>query len=724
MDGVRALYIGPETPFFRTVESELERQGITVDRVAATGGAIRPSRHRPVHCVIATDGPETAPIEVLKQVRTDDESLPFVLVVDSPDEAVVDRALAEGATDYAERSTVSRKPRVLSNRVANAIERYQECNERTRVRQQLQALEESSTDCIWLFDSDWEELLFISGYESVWGRPAAAIEENPRDFIEGVHPDDREFVRDAMAQLSDGSPIDIEYRIVRDGETAWVWVKGEPIRDDGGTVIRVAGFTRDITEQKREQAELNELKERYRAYVENGSDIVSVLGADGEIKYQSPSGERILGYDAETMIGENVFEYLHPDDRETVAEQFRGVVNDTERATETVDYRFRHADGSWVWLESIASNRSPEAVDGYVVNSRDITEQKQNSQRLETIIDNLPGYIYRHRNEPGWPLDFVKGSAAEITGYTAEELEAKIGNAEEIIHPEDREYVHSEVSRGLEDGGEFELTYRIVTAADEVRWIWERGKLVTDPTSEEEYLEGFITDITERKQRQKQIEILDRVLRHNVRNNVNVIQGQAEVIQRLIGDRDPDGASPIERSAQRIVEKGDDLLTTAEKERVITEVLTQEPNPRAIDLEQIVTGAVATVRAEEGCDSIAATCPGGIEVIAVPRLKQAFEELLRNAVVHAEAGDPAVRLEVATEPEAVRVTVSDAGPRLPKVEQDVLLGKIQESPLSHGSGLGLWLVCLLVRQSNGTLTYGTNDQGGNEIEIRLQLASK
>jgi PAS domain S-box-containing protein len=724
MDGVRALYIGPETPFFRTVESELERQGITVDRVAATGGAIRPSRHRPVHCVIATDGPETAPIEVLKQVRTDDESLPFVLVVDSPDEAVVDRALAEGATDYAERSTVSRKPRVLSNRVANAIERYQECNERTRVRQQLQALEESSTDCIWLFDSDWEELLFISGYESVWGRPAAAIEENPRDFIEGVHPDDREFVRDAMAQLSDGSPIDIEYRIVRDGETAWVWVKGEPIRDDGGTVIRVAGFTRDITEQKREQAELNELKERYRAYVENGSDIVSVLGADGEIKYQSPSGERILGYDAETMIGENVFEYLHPDDRETVAEQFRGVVNDTERATETVDYRFRHADGSWVWLESIASNRSPEAVDGYVVNSRDITEQKQNSQRLETIIDNLPGYIYRHRNEPGWPLDFVKGSAAEITGYTAEELEAKIGNAEEIIHPEDREYVHSEVSRGLEDGGEFELTYRIVTAADEVRWIWERGKLVTDPTSEEEYLEGFITDFTERKQRQKQIEILDRVLRHNVRNNVNVIQGQAEVIQRLIGDRDPDGASPIERSAQRIVEKGDDLLTTAEKERVITEVLTQEPNPRAIDLEQIVTGAVATVRGEEGCDSIAATCPGGIEVIAVPRLKQAFEELLRNAVVHAEAGDPAVRLEVATEPEAVRVTVSDAGPRLPKVEQDVLLGKIQESPLSHGSGLGLWLVCLLVRQSNGTLTYGTNDQGGNEIEIRLQRASK
>ena len=724
MDGARALYIGPESAFFRTVESELERQGITVDRVAATGGAIRPSRHRPVHCVIATDGPETAPIEVLKQVRTDDESLPFVLVVDSPDEAVVDRALAEGATDYAERSTVSRKPRVLSNRVANAIERYQECNERTRVRQQLQALEESSTDCIWLFDSDWEELLFISGYESVWGRPAAAIEENPRDFIEGVHPDDREFVRDAMAQLSDGSPIDIEYRIVRDGETAWVWVKGEPIRDDGGTVIRVAGFTRDITEQKREQAELNELKERYRAYVENGSDIVSVLGADGEIKYQSPSGERILGYDAETMIGENVFEYLHPDDRETVAEQFRGVVNDTERATETVDYRFRHADGSWVWLESIASNRSPEAVDGYVVNSRDITEQKQNSQRLETIIDNLPGYIYRHRNEPGWPLDFVKGSAAEITGYTAEELEAKIGNAEEIIHPEDREYVHSEVSRGLEDSGEFELTYRIVTAADEVRWIWERGKLVTDPTSEEEYLEGFITDFTERKQRQKQIEILDRVLRHNVRNNVNVIQGQAEVIQRLIGDRDPDGASPIERSAQRIVEKGDDLLTTAEKERVITEVLTQEPNPRAIDLEQIVTGAVATVRAEEGCDSIAATCPGGIEVIAVPRLKQAFEELLRNAVVHAEAGDPAVRLEVATEPEAVRVTVSDAGPKLPKVEQDVLLGKIQESPLSHGSGLGLWLVCLLVRQSNGTLTYGTNDQGGNEIEIRLQRASK
>ena len=129
-------------------------------------------------------------------------------------------------------------------------------------------------------------------------------------------------------------------------------------------------------------------------------------------------------------------------------------------------------------------------------------EQYRSQQQLETVIDNLPGYVYRHRNEDGWPLEFVKGSSEDVTGYTPDELE-EITSAEEIIHPEDRKYVQDAVAEGLGDEQRYDLTYRILTKDDEVRWIWERGKLVENPVTGGDVLEGFITGITDRKERER-----------------------------------------------------------------------------------------------------------------------------------------------------------------------------------------------------------------------------
>lgn len=108
-------------------------------------------------------------------------------------------------------------------------------------------------------------------------------------------------------------------------------------------------------ERARTLEALRENEERFRALVQRGSDIITILEADATIRYESPSVERILGYDPEEMVGRNVFEYLHPDD----VERARAVLQDSlEKPTldRQLEVRFRHADGSWRRLEALGSN--------------------------------------------------------------------------------------------------------------------------------------------------------------------------------------------------------------------------------------------------------------------------------------------------------------------------------------------------------------------------------
>jgi PAS domain S-box-containing protein len=143
----------------------------------------------------------------------------------------------------------------------------------------------------------------------------------------------------------------------------------------------VRGRTTELTIAK-EQAEmasqaLRESEERFRSLIMNSSDVTTVLSADGIASYHSPALKRILGYEPEQFIGMNGFDYVHPDDLEAAKEKFLFVV-EHPNVTVSIEYRFRRADGSWAYLESIASNHLDDpAIQGIILNSRDITERKR-----------------------------------------------------------------------------------------------------------------------------------------------------------------------------------------------------------------------------------------------------------------------------------------------------------------------------------------------------------
>ena len=130
---------------------------------------------------------------------------------------------------------------------------------------------------------------------------------------------------------------------------------------------------------------LGESQKRFRSLVQNVSDIIAVLDAEGVICYESPSVERLLGYSPEDLVGQSAFDYVHPDDLQRVRSIFAEM---TKRSGTSgpVEVRVRHVDGSWRYLEATVNNLLGDpAVKGIVVNSRDVTERKQAEEKLREV---------------------------------------------------------------------------------------------------------------------------------------------------------------------------------------------------------------------------------------------------------------------------------------------------------------------------------------------------
>ncbi|MFB6133081.1 MAG: response regulator, partial [Halanaeroarchaeum sp.] len=273
---IRILHVEDDPDFAGLAATFLtrEEERFEIDTVHAATEGLDRLGERDFDCIISDyDMPGQNGIEFLDTVREAYPDLPFILFTGKGSEKIASKAISAGATDYLQKGHGTDQYELLANRVQNVVSQYRAVREARTTQYRLQELAEGTTDCLWMFTADWDELLFISGYETVWNRPTEAIERDPQDFLESIDPEDREFVERELDELSDGESIDIEFKILRgEAEQGWVWVKGQPIFDDDGNVVRVVGFTRDITDRKEREQEM----ERYLDLFEQAQEIASI----------------------------------------------------------------------------------------------------------------------------------------------------------------------------------------------------------------------------------------------------------------------------------------------------------------------------------------------------------------------------------------------------------------------------------------------------------------
>jgi len=216
----------------------------------------------------------------------------------------------------------------------------------------------------------------------------------------------------------------------------------------------------------------------------------------------------------------------------------------------------------------------------------------------------------------------------------------------------------------------------------------------------------LLRDVTDERTREQRLTVLNRVLRHNVRNKLDVIMAHAEAID--------------DEHHRTIRETATELVDHTQKVRRAEETMTKiTDTPETMDLTAIARDVAQTYRRKHPTSEISFTCPDELVVTAHRTvLARVLEELVDNAITHSDASVPRVEITVRDGDTAVELSVADNGPGIPDREQQILADGT-ETQAEHRLGIGLWFVNWAVLRLGGELDFGENDPTGSVVTVRL-----
>ncbi|MBU0927908.1 MAG: PAS domain S-box protein [Spirochaetes bacterium] len=259
-------------------------------------------------------------------------------------------------------------------------------------------------------------------------------------------------------------------------------------------------------EESERRLSLSERK--YRSLVDNSHDIIYTLSPEGVFTFVSPSWTRLLGHDVSEVVGSSFIPFVHTDDVPACVAWLRDVV-EKGRRLEGVEYRVRHADGSWRWHTSSAVPMTDDAgaVIGYEGNASDVTDKKlaldslrvaEERYREAQRLGSVGNWEYDLRTTGFWGSDEAK----RIYGFDPEESDFSTEEVERCI-PE-RARVHQALLDLIGEGKEYDLEFDIIPkGSDDRRTIWSVAELHRDENGRPAIVTGLIQDVTERRRTER-----------------------------------------------------------------------------------------------------------------------------------------------------------------------------------------------------------------------------
>jgi PAS domain S-box-containing protein len=336
-----------------------------------------------------------------------------------------------------------------------------------------------------------------------------------------------------------------------------------------------------------------------------------------------------------------------------------------------------------------------------------LEESERNLRRFERAVEDTGNAIALLDVDGN--IRYVNAAFEPTTGYDGADA---VGESLELL--------------GAEEPGFDDAFWRTVRQ----RGFWN-GELVAERPNERDYVvdttistittdggdvEGFVAvlrDITGRIQRERVLqereeeldllrEVLTRYLRHNLRNDLNVVLGHAELIAESATDE-------VAANAETIVRKTNRLLETADDARRYSDLIERDGDRLEYDLSAVATDAVADVRAAYPAASIEVDVPESCPVVASDGIRDVVAGLVENAVEHNDSPEPWARVRVRTG-HRPRLVIEDNGPGIPQHDLEAFEAG-HESPLSHTTGVGVWLSKWVIEGSGGSLSFDTGPDG-------------
>lgn len=519
--------------------------------------------------------------------------------------------------------------------------------------------------------------------------------------------------------LQTGEQQRMEYQLSLDHGDRYFEARVTPV--GGDETERVLWLAEDITQRKR--------RKEKQALIERVFEIspvgLVVVEQSGEILLANDRAEDLLGLQRDEITGRR---YDQPEwdifyeDGTPIPESDHPVTQVFESGEPV--FGFEHwielADGTERWLSSNAAPVLGDdgTVERVVVGLDDATRLKQREEQLEWLVGTET-----LADVGGWELDLETGLIEGTVGmrrlYGMAQYNPTLEEALEQYHPNDRAALRDAIETCRETGEPMELEARRQIADETERWFRLRAeKIVRDGTPK---LRGIVRDITQDKEREQRIMVMSRMLRHNIRNKLTVIRGNARLLKEALGS--PDFSVGAARGhIDRIDSASEELDSLAERARTFDRVIERDLRSGTVHLRQVLTD-VRDDLIEQHPEATIEVVPTDAEVSGDRMaLDLILEILVENALEYSDRSNPTIELateETATGQVTVRVDAEGSG--IPDMERKVVASET-EGPVAHSRVLGLWAVTWLVRRLGGGVTLAKDPDGETKIELTFPLA--
>ncbi|POG55279.1 PAS domain-containing sensor histidine kinase [Haloferax marisrubri] len=503
------------------------------------------------------------------------------------------------------------------------------------------------------------------------------------------------------------------------GDTVWIRVSLTVAEISGRD--RLVSTVEDVTEERRRERELEAFKGAVDA-VDAGVTITE----DGRHVYVNQTAADICGCpDPESMLGTG-WGHLHDE-------------SELERLRRTIPPALE-ADGKWQGEVAIRRPDDGDLVpvrfsitslegDRNVIVFQSLSDQKAREDELERNRDFLER-TQRIAKVGGWELDLTTDTLAwtDQTKRIHEvplDYEPTVDDAIEFYVPDERDWVRELLDRCRSEGVPWEDEFRLVTAEGSELWVRNRGEPVIQ-NGRVAALRGTIQDVTARRTRERELErtnaeleALNRIVRHDIRNDMAVIVGWAELLREHV---DGEGADIL----SRILSTGRHTIEITEVARDLMETMSGGGvETRPMSLVNAVEREIAVRR--EAFPHATFEVAGEIPDVAVranPLIASVLGNLLNNAVQHND-DDTVVTISAAVDDdtETAVIRIADDGTGIPDARKPVVFGKGEKGLESTGTGLGLYLVHQLVDSFGGEVHFEDSEPTGTVVVVSLPLAS-
>jgi len=473
-------------------------------------------------------------------------------------------------------------------------------------------------------------------------------------------------------------------------------------------VARLTGRAVERRAYEREQAErtaqLRAEKRRFEGIAENSFDVLFRVDTDGRFTYVSEAVERLLGRDPKTLVGQPFAANLTDAAATDALETFERIL--AGDAVQQLELSFRHRDGSAVPLEinatPVINNGTITAIQGA---ARDITERREREAELRLRTRAMDAaevpITMADATAPDNPLIYVNDAFEAVTGYGEAQI---LGNNCRMLQGPGTD---SEAVATIREGIDAErpMTTQVLNYRRDGTPFWNRVTVtpIEDESGEVTHFLGFQQDVTEQQRTTRLVELLNRVLRHNLRNELTVIEGYTDFVD------DPPTDIDIQAKIRQPLHR---LVSLSERARELEAIAKTAHEPIRLDPATLLSGVAEGYREAA---TVEVTVDTDRDICAGTELETALDELMSNAVTH-DPEDTTVSLDARDDGDWVVVTVTDDGPGIPPMEVDVVNAG-EETPLEHGKGLGLWLVNWVVTQYGGSFQLSVED--GTVATLRL-----